>query len=75
VWTPKGWQSALSAAPLLTDAQLELLARAFPITFTCVPPGEGFRVGIDRDSDGYADDDELLAGTNPADPNSYPGHP
>jgi cytochrome c peroxidase len=74
VWTAAGWQSAVSAAPLLTDAQLQALAKAFPLTFTCVPPGEGWRVGVDRDGDGYADGDELLAGTNPADPNSYPGH-
>jgi hypothetical protein len=39
-----------------------------------VPPGEGYRVGIDRDADGFADGDELIAGTNPADPSSYPGH-
>jgi len=31
-------------------------------------------VGIDRDGDGYADGDELLARSNPADPKSYPGH-
>jgi hypothetical protein len=75
VWTSAGWQSAVSSAPLLTDAQLQALAQTSPVTYKCVPPGEGYRVGIDRDSDGYADGDELLAGTNPANPNSYPGHP
>ncbi len=74
VWTAGGWQSAVSSAPLLTNAELQSLAKVFPITYKCVPPGEGFRVGIDRDADGYADGDELLAGTNPANPNSYPGH-
>jgi len=75
VWTAAGWQGAVSSAPLLTDKELGDLARIFPVTYKCVPPGEGWRVGIDRDGDGYADGDELLAGTNPANPNSYPGHP
>jgi cytochrome c peroxidase len=28
------------------------------LTFTCVPPGSGYRIGIDRDADGIADGDE-----------------
>src|SRR5262249_38000049 len=28
------------------------------ITFTCVPPGSGVRIGIDRDEDGTLDADE-----------------
>jgi sugar lactone lactonase YvrE len=31
---------------------------ASSLTFTCVPPGSGYRIGIDRDSDGIADGDE-----------------
>jgi YVTN family beta-propeller protein len=42
-------------------------------TYLCVPPGSGARVGIDRDEDGYFDRDELDAGSDPADPNSFPG--
>jgi len=42
-------------------------------TFTCVPPGSGERIGVDRDDDGALDRDELDAGTDPADPNSFPG--
>jgi hypothetical protein len=74
VWTAGGWKSGISSAPLLTNAQLEALAKIAPVTFTCVPPGEGVRIGLDRDGDGYGDGDELNAGSNPADPNSYPGH-
>jgi mono/diheme cytochrome c family protein len=74
VWTSAGWQGAVAELPPLSDKELQDLAKLVPVTFKCVPPGEGYRVGIDRDADGYADGDELLAGTNPADPNSYPGH-
>ena|GEM_PF-712481 len=41
--------------------------------FTCVPPGSGVRAGIDRDGDGRFDRDEIDAGTDPADPTSFPG--
>jgi hypothetical protein len=37
------------------------------ITFTCVPPGAGQRMGIDRDEDGIPDRDEVDVGSNPAD--------
>ena len=40
-------------------------------TFTCVPPGSGARVGLDRDGDGWADGDELLRGRDPDDPTSH----
>jgi hypothetical protein len=53
--------------------------RAFAATpgqeqvYTCVPPGSGTRIGIDRDGDGHFDRDELDAGSDPADPTSFPG--
>jgi hypothetical protein len=43
------------------------------LTFTCVPPGSGERIGVDRDEDGFYDRDELDAGTDPANPDSFPG--
>jgi len=44
-------------------------------TYTCVPPGSGTRIGIDRDEDGALDRDELDAGSDPADPASLPPPP
>ena len=32
--------------------------RSGEVTFTCVPPGSGLRIGIDRDDDGILDGDE-----------------
>ncbi|HVI01128.1 MAG TPA: hypothetical protein VM869_20560 [Enhygromyxa sp.] len=61
------YTSSFSALPSLSAAQVGLLALSSPITFTCVPPGSGHRLGVDRDSDGYRDGDELLAGSDPAD--------
>jgi hypothetical protein len=29
------------------------------LTFTCIPPGSGMRIGIDRDEDGTYDADEI----------------
>ena len=46
-----------------------------PVTYTCVPPGEGVRLGLDRDGDGFFDRDEIDAGTDPADATSLPVPP
>ena len=35
------------------------------LTFTCVPPGSGVRMALDRDEDGVFDRDERDQGTNP----------
>jgi hypothetical protein len=59
----------------LSDAAVRALA-AVPgqeLTYTCVPPGAGERIGVDRDGDGAFDRDEIDAGTDPADPSSFPG--
>ncbi len=46
-----------------------------PLSFTCVPPGDGRRSALDRDGDGHLDGDERSAGSDPADPESRPGLP
>ncbi|MFN8543630.1 MAG: hypothetical protein U0807_05425 [Candidatus Binatia bacterium] len=58
------YRSDRSAEPLLTSVQLRTLAQTpgQELTFTCVPPGSGQRIGIDRDGDGVFDGDE---GTTP----------
>jgi len=68
------FQSDRIAEPRLTDIQLRLLATTpgQALTYTCVPPLSGDRVGIDRDEDGFLDRDELDAGSDPADPGSTP---
>ena len=42
----------------IADAELRALARFGALTFTAVPPGNGRRIGIDRDLDGTLDGDE-----------------
>jgi hypothetical protein len=61
--------------PPLADAELRALALepGQEITYMCVPPGSGARMGVDRDEDGVFDRDELDAGTDPADPTDFPG--
>jgi len=62
------------ADPLLSDAALRAQAASAgqERTYTCVPPGSGQRIGVDRDEDGFFDRDELDAGSDPADPASVP---
>jgi len=58
----------------ITDAALRSLAAdGHPVTYTCVPPGSGERIGVDRDGDGVWDGDERHAHTDPADQESRPG--
>jgi hypothetical protein len=45
---------------------------AEPVTFTCVPPGDGQRSALDRDLDGHLDGDELRAGSDPTSAQSLP---
>ncbi len=68
------FRSDFSPDPLFSVGQLMQLSQVpgNEITFTCVPPGSGVRMAIDRDSDGFLDGDETQAGSDPADPGSVP---
>ncbi len=61
------FQPNRSGDPLISETDLEALAAApgQEITFTCVPPGDGLRIGIDRDGDGFGDGDEIDQNTDP----------
>jgi hypothetical protein len=56
-----------AADPLVNDATVRNFAMTpgQDLTYTCVPPGSGIRIGIDRDGDGVFDTDEVDAGTDP----------
>jgi DNA-binding beta-propeller fold protein YncE len=58
--------------PPIPGAVLRLIASVVRVTYTCVPPGSGVRLGIDRDGDGFLDGDEMDHGRDPADPDSTP---
>lgn len=61
-------------APLVLGDLLDRYRRAVePVTFTCVPPGDGRRSAIDRDLDGHLDGDEIVAGSDRANSRSVPG--
>jgi DNA-binding beta-propeller fold protein YncE len=80
----RGWYRKVSgvfqgdrAETPLFDVALRALA-ATPgqeITYTCVPPGSGLRIGVDRDDDGWFDRYEIEHATDPNDPASFPGAP
>jgi hypothetical protein len=75
LFTSGAFQSDRTTQPPISDAALRATALGDDgnaITYTCVPPGAGVRIALDRDGDGWADGDELAARTNPADANSHP---
>jgi YVTN family beta-propeller protein len=61
------------ALPSVSDGVLRSIAflSGRPLTYTCAPPGSGYRIGVDRDADGARDGDEIDAGTDPANPSSH----
>lgn len=68
------FRSSQADAATITDKNLRTLATQSngDMTYTCVPPGSGIRVALDRDEDGALNLDEIVAGTNPADASSKP---
>ncbi|MGH7790363.1 MAG: hypothetical protein ACRERC_26070 [Candidatus Binatia bacterium] len=81
---PRGWyrtaagtfRSDRASEPLISEANLRLLAAVAgqELTYTAAPLGAAVRAGVDRDEDGFFDADELVGGSDPADPNSTPGN-
>ncbi len=66
-------RSDRASEPLLSETSLRALAAAgSELTYTVVPTITAVRIGVDRDTDGFFDRDELDAGSDPADPNSVP---
>ncbi|GIW43068.1 MAG: hypothetical protein KatS3mg077_0350 [Candidatus Binatia bacterium] len=68
------FQSDRAGEPPWSEAALRILAQTpgQEVTYTCVPPGEGVRIAVDRDEDGVFDGDERDAGTDPASALSLP---
>jgi DNA-binding beta-propeller fold protein YncE len=71
------FRSDRAADPTIEAGALRALAQhaGQALTVTCAPPGEGVRLALDRDGDGFFNRDELDAGSDPADPASTPGGP
>ncbi len=69
---PGLWQSD-RATETWTQTELEgFAAPGAPLLLTTVVEGHEFRIGIDRDEDGFLDRDEFDAGSDPTDATSTP---
>ncbi|MCR9106386.1 MAG: thrombospondin type 3 repeat-containing protein [Gammaproteobacteria bacterium] len=66
-WRAPGGNFQSDVNTVLTAAQVRALALTEgPVTFTCVPPGSGERMGVDRDEDGVRDGlDNCPGASNP----------
>ena len=67
-----GLQSDRQGESTTLDALRSATAANEPVTITAVPKGTEVRSGVDRDSDGFFDRDELDVGSDPADAGSVP---
>jgi DNA-binding beta-propeller fold protein YncE len=80
---PRGWhlaaggqfQSDRAGETMSTAAMLASAVSGAEKTYTLVPAGSQVRIGIDRDLDGFFDQDEIDACSNPADAASTPDDP
>jgi YVTN family beta-propeller protein len=68
------FRSDRTTEPEVSDAELRAQAALSgqERTYTCVPPGSGVRVGVDRDQDRVLDRDEIDLGSDPSDATSVP---
>ncbi|GMU80994.1 MAG: hypothetical protein AMXMBFR47_08650 [Planctomycetota bacterium] len=69
------YQSDRAGETIASADLLALAASGSEITYTAVPIGTQRRIGIDRDSDGHLDRDEIDSCSDPADASSIPGGP
>ncbi|MDG1049104.1 MAG: hypothetical protein P8M11_00660 [Planctomycetota bacterium] len=65
-------QTDRAGESMATAAFLALATPGTPLTMTAVPVGTQQRIGVDRDADGFLDQDERDAGSDPANPSSVP---
>lgn len=81
---PRGWcynlTNGLFQSDRLAEMETPAALQAFAApgaeqTYTVVPRGAGWRMGIDRDADGYLDQDEIDLGSDPANPLLIPTNP
>jgi DNA-binding beta-propeller fold protein YncE len=68
-----GFQSDRKSEQASKIQLLDLASKNGPFLAMLVPEGTGKRIALDRDDDGFFDSDEVDAGADPANPNSYPG--
>jgi mono/diheme cytochrome c family protein len=72
-WLMQGTQFISDRSETNTTTQLLALATSeTPLTFTLVPLGSGKRIALDRDLDGFFNQIEIEAGSDPNDPNITP---